>query len=359
MATISARKRKDGTRYTAQIRIRRGGEVVYTESETFNKKRDAESWATQREAELNMPGELERARNAGVTVKQVLEWYLEDFDGKSKFGRSKLSTVNMLINRPEMAKLDAMRVTSGQLVKYIAGRRQEGAGPSTAGNDLIWMSNAFRSAAIGRDMPVNRQAVEDAQFLCRKEKLIGRAKERDRRPALEELDAILEWCNSRDGRAQIPMVEIVLFALFSSRRQDEICRIRWDDLDSGKRRVLVRDMKHPRELVDTWVFLPAEAWAVIQRQPKTDERIFPYDSKSVSAAFTRVCKMVGVDDLRFHDLRHECTSWLFETGLDIPRVAGVTGHKSWGSLQRYTHLQDHGQVDKYRNWTWRPAVAKG
>ena len=151
--------------------------------------------------------------------------------------------------------------------------------------------------------------------------------------------------------AKIPMAEVVLFALFSSRRQDEICRIRWEDVDECKQRVLVRDMKHPRERVDTWVDIPDRAWEVLQRQPKGDDRIFPHMGKSVSGSFTRACKMLGIHDLRFHDLRHEATSWLFEQGLDIPRVAMVTGHKSWPSLQRYTHIDQIG--DKYASWPTR------
>jgi hypothetical protein len=51
-----------------------------------------------------------------------------------------------------------------------------------------------------------------------------------------------------------------------------------------------------------------EAWAIVARQPRTDERIFPYNAKSVSAAFTRACKILGIKDLRFHDGRHEATS---------------------------------------------------
>jgi|TARA_R110000782_G_scaffold256548_1_gene345599 integrase len=150
------------------------------------------------------------------------------------------------------------------------------------------------------------------------------------------------------------MVEVMLFALFSSRRQDEICRIQWSDLDEENRRVLVRGMKHPREKTDTWVFLTGFAWNVIQRQPKTEKEIFPYNGKSISAAFTRACHFLEIDDLRFHDLRHECASWLFELGWDIPRVSRVTGHKSWSSLQRYTHLRDLGQKDRYSGWSWSP-----
>ncbi|MBL4821255.1 MAG: tyrosine-type recombinase/integrase, partial [Gammaproteobacteria bacterium] len=48
---------------------------------------------------------------------------------------------------------------------------------------------------------------------------------------------------------------------------------------------------------------------------------------------------LDIEDLHFHDLRHEATSRLFEAGLTIERVALVTGHKDWKMLRRYTHLK--------------------
>ncbi|WP_019866576.1 tyrosine-type recombinase/integrase [Methylovulum miyakonense] len=42
--------------------------------------------------------------------------------------------------------------------------------------------------------------------------------------------------------------------------------------------------------------------------------------------------------MRFHDLRHEATSRLFERGFSIMEVASITGHKSLAMLQRYTHI---------------------
>ena len=354
MATITPRKRKDGMRYSAQIRIKRNGKVVHTETETFDKKFLAKEWAARRESELKQPNVLEQVRHDGVTVQQVLEWYRDDYDGKSKFGRSKLSHIEYLIKHPTISTLDAINLTSSQLIAHITQRRRQGVGASTANNDLIWLRNAFRAIRIGRDIPLNIQVIDDASFLCRKEKLVAKPKQRTRRPSMDELNALMDYFSGRDGRASIPMVEITLFALFSSRRQDEICRIQWSDLDEENKRVLVRDMKHPREKTDTWVFLTDAAWKIIQRQPKTEKAIFPYNGKSISAAFTRACHFLEIKDLRFHDLRRECASWLFELGLDIPRVSSVTGHKSWSSLQRYTHIRELGIKDKYSGWSWLP-----
>lgn len=67
--------------------------------------------------------------------------------------------------------------------------------------------------------------------------------------------------------------------------------------------------------------------------------IFPYDSRSVGAAFRRGCSEVSIKDLHFHDLRHEGTSRLIESGFAIEQVSLVAGHKDWKMLHRYTHIR--------------------
>jgi len=61
--------------------------------------------------------------------------------------------------------------------------------------------------------------------------------------------------------------------------------------------------------------------------------------------------VLGIDDLHFHDLRHEGCSRLFELGWTIPQVASVSGHRSWQSLKRYSHLRQSG--DKLACWRWQ------
>jgi integrase len=85
--------------------------------------------------------------------------------------------------------------------------------------------------------------------------------------------------------------------------------------------------------------------------PQTGPTIFPASADAISAAFTRACKVLGIEDLHFHDLRHEGISRLFEMSWNIPHVAAVSGHRSWQSLKRYTHLSQAG--DKYANWKWK------
>ena len=52
------------------------------------------------------------------------------------------------------------------------------------------------------------------------------------------------------------------------------------------------------------------------------------------------CKKLNIEDLHFHDLRHDGISRMFVPGgYSIPEVAAVSGHKSWKNLQRYTQIR--------------------
>ena len=55
-------------------------------------------------------------------------------------------------------------------------------------------------------------------------------------------------------------------------------------------------------------------------------------------AFPRACRKVGVEDFRFHDLRHTAASWLRMQGADIHTVAQLPGHKDLRMAARYQHL---------------------
>lgn len=108
-------------------------------------------------------------------------------------------------------------------------------------------------------------------------------------------------------KAQIDMPKLIAFAIFSTRRQAEITRFRWDDLDETRQAVLVRNMKKNGQKIgnNVWCHLPDEAWAILQSMPKVEREIFPYNSRSVLASFTRACLFLEIEDLHFHDQRHD------------------------------------------------------
>lgn len=352
MATITTRRSKSGaTRYTAQIRIKRDGRTVHTESETFGTMTLAKEWARRREAELDGQRARGEAFGSHMTLAQMVEWYESREDKGNPWGRTKRSDVGKLKKGP-LAPRRADRLTAKDFIDHVRERRAAGAGPATAGNDLIWLGQVFKAVRIELRVPVPAAALAEASAYLWETKVVAKAKQRDRRLRAGEEAKILEHFTNRDVRAVIPMLDIVLFALATGRRQEEITRLLWEDLDREQGTCLLRDVKHPvRKMGNHKRFrLLSDALAIIDRQPRdelidangqatSEPRIFPYDARSIGAAFTRAMKVLEIDDLHFHDLRHEATSRFFERGYGIHEVSQFTLHDSWATLKRYTHLR--------------------
>lgn len=139
----------------------------------------------------------------------------------------------------------------------------------------------------------------------------------------------------------IPFNDILEFSILSCMRIGEICRIQWSDVDENNRSVVVRDRKDPRKKTGNHMSVPllGGAWDILMAQPRTEERIFPFEPRSVTAGFQRVRNALGIEDLRYHDLRREGASRLFEKGFAVHEVAQVTGHRNLNTLWRvYTEL---------------------
>jgi integrase len=347
MATIRARKQADGsTRFTAIVRIRRGKTIVYREYKTFALRTAAAGWAKHREVALEQPGALTRINHGAPALAELIRWYIETFESVSKWQRSKQAHLEFL-ERHALGQLNALALTSAELINHVRSRRAQGAGLATVANDLIWTGVVLRAARSVKGLSVRPEIVQEARDACSALRLIGKARKRTRLPTAAELDQLRDYFGRRDKRARIPMQAVVEFALNSARRESEICRLEWRDNDARGRTGMVRDAKHPTKKEGNhrrFKYTP-EAWTVVQAQPKGSEYIFPYDPNSVSAAFTRACQLLGIKDLRFHDLRHEATSRLFERGYQIHEVAQFTLHDSWNELKRYANLRPENLRD--------------
>lgn len=123
--------------------------------------------------------------------------------------------------------------------------RRGGIKPQTAGNDLAHLGSVLSLARAAWGYEINPQAMPDARLVLKKFGYNMRSRERDRRPALEELDKVMKHFFDMLQRrpSVIHMPKVVAFAIYSTRRMDEITRIRWEDLDEHQQAVKVRDMK--------------------------------------------------------------------------------------------------------------------
>jgi integrase len=353
MGTIVGRTRKDGTTaYLAQIILKREGQIVHRESQTFDRKQAAKAWLARRETELSEPGALDPRKDEKLSV--VIDRYVRE--SEREIGRTK-AQVLAKIKEFAIADLPCSQIKSQQLVEFAMSLKVQ---PQTRSNYLSHLSAIFRVARPVWGYPLDLQQIQDAMVAMRKLGTLAKGNTRDRRPTLEELDRLMmhfEKIRAHRPRS-VPMAKIIAFAMFSTRRQEEITRITWADYDKEASRVLVRDMKNPGDKKGNHVLceLTPEAVQIIDAMPRAVNEIFPFSTDAISASFTRACQQFEIQDLHFHDLRHEGISRLFELGRTIPQVAAVSGHRSWSSLQRYTHLRQSG--DKYESWRWLKVVTR-
>lgn len=355
MGSIVTRKRKDGSAsFSAQILMKKDGVIIHRESKNFTTQALAKSWMAKREKELAKPGEIERQKASKITFGMAIKKYMEE--SEEPFTGTRKQVLNAVM-RHAIASLNCENVTSQKLVEYAKELKQTRSA-ATVGNYISHLSVPFDIAKPAWGYSLDSRAYDDALAVMKQLKLIDKSLKRDKRPTLAELDKLLDHFahQERRLRASMQMRKIIAFAIFSTRRLSEITSIQWADFEPEHNRILVRDMKHPDEKAgnNVWCELTPEAIAIIESMPKKKARIFPYNKKSVGLSFTNACKILDIENLHFHDLRHEGISRLFEMGKPIPIVATHSGHRTWSSLQRYTHIRQTG--DKYKDWKWLPIV---
>lgn len=340
MATFT--KLKSGS-WRAQIR--RKGQYL---NETFLRRKDAEEWALdmERRVDRQEPAVTRKSRDAKL-FGDLVALHRQDMEEVGiKIGRSKnfcLIALDETLGHLKITELDRER-----LIKFGRERAKEGAGPVTLGMDFGYIKTVLSHAAAVHGVTISTEPLDLARIALKRLGLIGKGNERDRRPTQNELDHITAALDE-NPRQIIPVGRIVRFAVATAMRQEEICRVEWRDFDPERRMLLIRDRKDPRRKDGNNQRIPLldvsgyNACKIIEEQGRfsntREGRIFPYNSRSVGTAFRRQCEDLKIEDLHFHDLRHEGTSRLFEAGFTIEQVALVTGHKDWKMLRRYTHLK--------------------
>lgn len=336
--------------------IRKAG--FKTMSATFKRQSDAKKWAAAQELKLESIRHNGRAAPpVGSTFPDFIRKYIEEVGSVKPFGKNKAACLRRLsedFNGVLMSDMTEMSI--GQYVdKRSRDRNENGDVISgvTISVDLSYISTILRWAKRVKHYDVDERAAKEVRAGLKERGFNTRSNEREREATKAELEKIFAEYKEKGGRQEIPMRDIIVFALHSAMRQDEICRIKIDDIDIQARTVIIRDRKHPekKEGNDQTVPVFEGAWNIAQKHigGRKTGRIFNYNSKSVSSSFTRVCKKCGIKDLHFHDLRHTAIGILFERGLKIQEVAVVSGHSDWKMLKRYTHIDAEDVHAAYEN----------
>ncbi|WP_151776240.1 tyrosine-type recombinase/integrase [Acinetobacter bereziniae] len=368
MGTVTKRQLKDGSfRYRAQVRVQRENYPTYTASKTFSKKSLADEWIKRTEAEielnpdkmLNPKEELKQKTLADLILK-----YLEEADS---FARTKTGALNHIASL-EISEKNIYSLTRQDFSEHAISRRKgdplkgiDGVAPATALKDLSHIKAVLVHAEYVWGEPLENVIAEFDKALIglRKSRIVTKSKTRDRLPTSDELQALTThfYRNWKRKRRSVPMHLIMWFAIYSGRREDEICSLRLSDYDRHNTQWLVRDAKHPdgSEGNHKYAHLEPKAIELVNKFLDKDTRtrmlelggnellLIPMNSATVSTYFTRACSQLGIEDLRFHDMRHEAATRYAEEGFSIPKLQTITLHESWNTLKRYVNFKKRGE----------------
>ena len=137
---------------------------------------------------------------------------------------------------------------------------------------------------------------------------------------------------------------LVLIALTTGMRIAEIFALKWGDL-RYREEVIAVSSKLKRGK-NRYVPMTPELAAELQRYPAVigEERIFPPkrgatgERQRVEGSFETILEIAGIEEFRFHDLRHTFASWYMMNGGDLYELAKILGHSNIKMTERYAKL---------------------
>lgn len=322
MATI---RRRNG-KWQAQVRRKGFPEV----SKTFSLKTDALEWAREQERQADK-GELGKPslNLSQIMLSELVERYLQTVVPIKKSAKTETIVLEAFL-RHRICKKSLDKLTTADFAKYRDERLQKVVS-ATVKRQLNPIHHMFEIARHEWDIPLKTNPLERLSL-----NYIDRRRERRLKP--EERLRLLEGAR----QLQNPCISIVIeWALETAMRRGEIVSLTWSQVDLKRRSVTVLESKNGYSR--TFPLTPKAASLLqdsLHEKRSEEDYVFPITGNAIRLAWSRLVRSLKIEDLHFHDLRHEAISRLFEIGLTVPEVAKISGHKDTRMLMRYAHA-DH------------------
>ena len=137
------------------------------------------------------------------------------------------------------------------------------------------------------------------------------------------------------------LVPVVRFALATGCRMREILHLEWSRVDFARR---VSWLDHGATKNGDGRGIPLNRDAILALrsvQGQHSRWCFTYRGvrmEAIGSAWKRSLRRAGIEDFRFHDLRHTWASWHVMSGTSLQELMELGGWKSYEMVLRYAHL---------------------
>jgi integrase len=280
---------------------------------------------------------LRKREVAGETLEKLLDRYVKEVSVLKKSENTDRLRVKKL-KRHQIAQTSVYAITKENIQEFFAWLKEGGASDSSIRRYASLISHSLKTARRRWGMPIPNP-VADME-------LPREGKPRRRRLESGEEERLVKELAKAENPLVLPAFQ---FSVETAMRRGELLGLLWRDVDLAASTATVHDTKNGESRTVPLSPRATEILVLLQKNnEKDEERVFPITVSRLREAWRAARSRAGVPDLRWHDMRREGASRLFEVhGLDIMEAAAVTGHKTLQVLKdHYTNLRAQKIADK-------------
>lgn len=337
MATIEQRTTKSGQiSFRAKVRIK----GHQSKSATFTRKTDARRWVEKIQSEIREGKKSTPISGKKRTFSEARERYAKYMALENP---DRLAEITIMLDWWE-AHLGPL--TLGSITKSLIAEKRDLLMQEEVkrGRKFIRRSGATVNRYITVLKTLFNHACDHWEWLdespIRKLSNLSESKGRNRYLDKLELTRLLAACRNSANKY---LYAIVVLAISTGARKNEINCIKWNDIDFERQTILLSNTKNGENRI-----LPLKSEALREFRRLYQERgcsgyVFASSKKAgkpieFKTAWYTVLRKAKLVDFKFHDLRHTTASYLAMDGANTKDIAYVLGHKSLAMTNRYAHL---------------------
>jgi len=311
------------------VQLRHNGRLIRIATGTHNRKLAGEIEAKIK-TELVEGKYFDKRLGNKITFEELSKKYMSEYAIAKPRDSKRRDQTCLKHLLPVFANKYLSQITPNMIHDYIIMRRGQSASPSSINKELALAKHMYYIAIkqLGwvahnpfTQVPLEKLPQPRVRFLT-----------------TEEFNGLYEACDDW-------LKPITVFAVNTGARLSNILDLRWQDVDLNRSMITLEHTKNNERL---GLFMTETVRNLLKELNKVRHINSPYvfhdktggklSASTVQHSFHRACKKAGIQDFRFHDLRHTFASWLVQKGASLYEVQKLLGHKTIAMTMRYAHL---------------------